>query len=228
MRKTDGSPVVKIGEGTGLALSPDGKWALVWRARPEPAQLVALPTGPGEPRVLTKDSLNHHANAIWTPDGNGIVFLGNEQGRPPRLYFQDLGGGKPRAITPEGIDESSVLIPISPDGKKVAARDPRGRWLIFPVEGGEPSEMLGLAEGETPVQWSAEADVLYVCRCDSPSIEVFKLDLATRGREHWVELRNPEQSPFGILNLHFSRDGKSYAYDYGRYASDLFLAEGMR
>ena len=28
IRKTDGSPAIRLGEGNGLSLSPDGKWAL--------------------------------------------------------------------------------------------------------------------------------------------------------------------------------------------------------
>src|SRR5262249_6989336 len=155
VRKTDGSPVVRIGEGTGCGLSPDGKWALAWKPRPEPAQFVALPTGPGQPRALTHDSLNHHSNAVWTPDGKGIVFLANEAGHSPRLFVEDLASGKPRSITPEGVS-LSPLVPISPDGKHVAAADPRGRWSVFPVDGGEPVPIRGMDEGQIVVQWTSE------------------------------------------------------------------------
>jgi WD40-like Beta Propeller Repeat len=42
-----------------------------------PSQLVLLPTGTGEQRPLTHDSI-HHQGAAWTPDGKRIVFVGNE------------------------------------------------------------------------------------------------------------------------------------------------------
>ena len=48
LRKTDGSPAVRLGSGEGMALSPDGKWVLAQRLNPSPAQLVLLPTGAGE------------------------------------------------------------------------------------------------------------------------------------------------------------------------------------
>src|SRR5277367_6533694 len=58
IRKTDGSPAIRLSEGVGLALSPDGKWAL---ARPNitPSPLMLLPTGVGEAKPLTRDSINH-------------------------------------------------------------------------------------------------------------------------------------------------------------------------
>src|SRR5208337_1926048 len=57
MRGSDGSPAVRLGEGTAVALSPDGKWVI---AEPQgtPAQLVLLPTGAGEPKPLTHDEIN--------------------------------------------------------------------------------------------------------------------------------------------------------------------------
>ena len=59
LRKTDGSPAVRLGEGEALALSPDGKWVLSAIVRLDPAPLVLLPTGAGEPKPLPKDSINH-------------------------------------------------------------------------------------------------------------------------------------------------------------------------
>ncbi|HEX6906463.1 MAG TPA: hypothetical protein VF154_07655 [Terriglobales bacterium] len=58
VRKTDGSPAVLLGEGAAVALSPDGKW-VVAQSPGSPAQLRLLPTGVGEARVLTQDTINH-------------------------------------------------------------------------------------------------------------------------------------------------------------------------
>ena len=101
-RNTDGSPAVRLGDGLANALSPDGKWA-VSSPLSSPAQFLLLPTGPGEPKQLTNDEINH-SWARWLPDGTGIVFSGNEPGRGVRFYVQALEGRKPRAISPEGIN----------------------------------------------------------------------------------------------------------------------------
>jgi eukaryotic-like serine/threonine-protein kinase len=70
-RKTDGSPAVRLGDGTGLSLSPDGNWVL---ARPNitPSPLVLLPMRVGEMKPLKDDGLNHIRGA-WLPDGKRIL-----------------------------------------------------------------------------------------------------------------------------------------------------------
>src|ERR1700676_3207536 len=111
LRKTDGSPAVRLGEGGFGALSPDGQWVL--SAVGSPTKLMLLPTGVGEPRQLTDDKADHF-NYAWMPDSKSIVFSSAEPSHAPRTYLLDIqGGGSPRAITPEG----TVGGLISPDGK---------------------------------------------------------------------------------------------------------------
>jgi hypothetical protein len=69
LRNTNGSPAVKLGDGSSPKLSPDGKSTLVVRFTPP--QLVLLPTGAGEARVLERGPIEQYAwGAIWVPDGN--------------------------------------------------------------------------------------------------------------------------------------------------------------
>jgi hypothetical protein len=87
VRRTDGSPAVRLGEGTAQALSPDGNWALcVTHASPE--QIIMLPTKTGEPRTITHDAIDHVAVG-WHPDGKRIVFAGREPGHAVRLWIQE-------------------------------------------------------------------------------------------------------------------------------------------
>ena len=75
LRKTDGSnDPVRLGQGKSLALSPDGKWALALQEGPPPPQLVLLPTGPGEPRLLPRGDIQEYHYASWFPDGEQILF----------------------------------------------------------------------------------------------------------------------------------------------------------
>ena len=221
LRKTDGSPAVRLGEGGAQALSPDGKWALAYLPHPEPAQLILLPTGPGEPKPLTHDSINHMAFARWLPNGHGIVFLGSEPGHGARLYVQDLAGGAARAISPEGFSDAG---PISPDSKLVTTADPGGRLVFLPVEGGEPRPIPGLAEGEGPIQWTADGTSLFVGRVSSTA-KIYRLELSNQKRELWKELASPEHT---IDNLHLTPDGKSYAYNYSSGSNDLYIVDGLK
>ncbi|MFY9912176.1 MAG: protein kinase, partial [Candidatus Sulfotelmatobacter sp.] len=76
LRKTDGSPAVRLGDGQSLALSPDGNWALACRGDTQ-TDLFLLPTGPGEPRTLKGHDIIHNA-ARWFPDGKRLLIAGIE------------------------------------------------------------------------------------------------------------------------------------------------------
>src|SRR6266705_6511508 len=113
--RTDRSQNVRLGQGEALALSPDGLWVLAKMPGPEPAPIALVPTGPGEPRPLPRDSITRVV-ANWFPDGERFVFAGSERGHGVRTFVQSIRGGAPRPITPEGI--ASTL--LSPDGRWIA------------------------------------------------------------------------------------------------------------
>ena len=104
LRRTDGSPAVHLGEGRGEAISPDGKWVLAL-VPTSPPQLSLLPTGAGEPRILSRDSIDYQ-RAWWFPDGKRILVAGSEPGHSTRLYVRDLEGGKLQPVTPEKMEVS--------------------------------------------------------------------------------------------------------------------------
>ena len=135
IRNTDGTPAIRLGEGGATALSPDQKWVII--ATPSsPEQLRLLPTGAGETQSLTNDSINHQW-ARWFPDGKRFVFSGNETGRGVRLYTQDVSGGKPNAISPEGVDAQAFA--VSPDGHFGRRHWPRPERLSISCRGRRPS-----------------------------------------------------------------------------------------
>src|SRR5260370_8921271 len=72
LRNTDGSPAIRLGEGSGMSLSPDGKWALS-RLNVTPSPLVLYPTGVGEMKRLNDDGINHVSIGFST-DGTGSAL----------------------------------------------------------------------------------------------------------------------------------------------------------
>ena len=226
IRRTDGSPAVRLGEGSTQALSPDGKWALaITKVASEP-QIVLYPTGTGETRTLPREGLMAQV-ANWLPDGKQILFTASEPGHGSRLYFQDLSGGKPRAISPEGY--RSFSRGISPDGKLVAVRGPDQRLYLYPVAGGEPSAIPGLTAEDTPTGWSADGRFLYVYRRRELPGKVYRLDIATGQKELWKELMPFDAA--GVVSISpplIAPDGKAYAYAYIRTLSDLYLVDGLK
>jgi eukaryotic-like serine/threonine-protein kinase len=226
MRNLDGSPAVRLGDGDGLAFSPDGKWVVSGDPHKLPEQLVLLPTGAGEPRQLTHDSLNHRG-AGWFPDGKRILFEGNEAGHSPRLYVQDLAGGDPHAITPEGF--ATTIHAVSPDGNQIFARDLSTRkWVLIPVGGGKNQPVAGTEDNDTLIQWTADGKSLYVAQFGNPA-KVFLLNLATGKRQLWKELTPADPSGVeGIGPIQITPDGKSYIYSVYRNLAGLYLVQGLK
>jgi Tol biopolymer transport system component len=225
-RRTDGSPAVRLGEGSAQALSPDGRWALAITHISTDPQIVLYPTGAGEAKALPREGVVAQA-ARWLPDGKQILMTASEPGRGSRLYVRDIPGGKPRAISPEGY--RSFPRTVSPDGKLVAALGPDQRLYLYPVAGGEPSPIPGVTAEDTPIGWSAGGSSLYVYRRRELPAKVYRLDIATGHKELWRELMPPD--PAGVLNISLplvTPDGKVYVYRYIRTLSDLYLVEGLK
>ena len=62
LRKTDGAPAVRLGEGRPFGLSPDGKWVLSTLFTPP--QILLLPTGAGEAKRLERGAIEQYAAAV--------------------------------------------------------------------------------------------------------------------------------------------------------------------
>ena len=228
LRRTDGSPAVRLGEGSALALSPDGRWAL--SAAKGNSELRLLPTGVGEARRIER-YVESYQWAGFLPDGKQILFAGREKGRPARLFAQDLEAGtrKARPVTPEGAGAGYLGHAISPDGRFVTGPGADSSFLIYPVKGGTPTPIAGLSEGEVPAQWSADGQYLYVYRPIEVPARIFRLELSTGRREPWKELLPDDLAGVNVMaTVVLTRDGRSYAYTCGQFLSDLYLVEGLK
>jgi dipeptidyl aminopeptidase/acylaminoacyl peptidase len=221
----EGSPAIRLGEGAAAALSPDQQWVIA-QTPGIPAQFRLLPTGAGEPKALTDDAINHDT-ARWLPDGKHFVFAGNEPAHGVRLYLQDVSGGKPRPITPEGVNGTNIA--VSPDGRFVASIGPDGKGYLYPSQGGEPSSISGLLPAEQPIGWTQDSKFLYIYRLGEVPAKVYRLDPATGQRTPWKELMPAD--PAGVATIGpilITPDGKTYVYGFHRTLADLYLVEGLK
>ena len=226
LRKLDGSPAVRIGDGGAWGFSPDGRWVLTIRRDGKSSQLVLLPTGAGEPKPLPKTDIVAGA-ATWFPDGRRILFSGNEPGHGSRLFVQDIPDGKPRAITPEGVGVRFDV--VSPDGKSVVATGTDRRIAIYPIEPGEPRVVPGTEPDDVPLRWTTDGASIFVYRPSAPPLRVEKVDVKTGRRTLWKEIRPPD--PSGVEQVgpvQITPDETSYVYSYRRALDELYLATGLR
>jgi DNA-binding winged helix-turn-helix (wHTH) protein/Tol biopolymer transport system component len=228
LRKTDGSPAVRLGDGLPQRFSPDGKWVLTdypWGIQPTATpQLVLLPTGVGQPVTLTHDAISHHF-AAFLPDAKKFIFEGSEPGHAPRNWVQDVGGPKPVPITPEGTVGKS----LSPDGKLLAAVDAKGKFRIYPIAGSQPRELSGIEPDEETIGWSADGKDLFVANYSGTAVKVYRIGV-TAGRRQLVYSLTPRDAAglWGLIPVLLTPDGKSYVYSPYRILSDLYVASGLR
>jgi eukaryotic-like serine/threonine-protein kinase len=224
LRKTDGSPAVRLGDGEHGSLSPDGQWVVAEVG--SPSKLVLLPTGVGESRQLTDNEIGHRVPG-WLHDGKAIVYVAVQPGHGSRTCLLDLQSGTSRPLTPEGT--IGYWFEITPDDKLMLARDSKAQWWFYPIAGGEPQKLNSpVNPGEITLGFSSDGKSLRVRTRTIPA-KVFNVDLATGKRTLWKEIAPAD--PAGaqmIFGLNFSADGKSYSYSMSRTLSDLFVVDGLK
>jgi len=233
LRKTDGSPVVRLGEGWPADLSADGKWVLAV-VQTLPPKLLVYPTGAGETRQLERGAIEHYATAQWFHDGKRVLISGNEPAQGTRFYVQELGSA-PKPVTPEGTRDGL----LSADGKLVLARGPDGKYFLYPIAtgatGGGAGE--GKEEGPRPVpaltpadilaQWSADGSSALVYRRAELPCRLERVDLASGRRALFQEFAPADRT--GLLSLReifVTEDLRSYAYTAYYQVSSLFVSDG--
>jgi eukaryotic-like serine/threonine-protein kinase len=221
LRKTDGSPAVRLGFGNRPSLSPDGKWIVCVRHEPGNSRLMLLPTGPGESRFLSVEGL-HYDTVEWFPDSKRILFTGNETGHPMRTWMYHLDGDTAKPLTPEGVRGTRV----SPDGQWFTVNDTHKLWLE-PVNGGESRSIADLQNGETVVRWTRDGHYLFLQQRDAATIKVSRLEVSTRRREPWRVLKVPEPGAQFFGTLAMSADGKACASSFQHDLSNLYLVKGL-
>jgi dipeptidyl aminopeptidase/acylaminoacyl peptidase len=236
IRGTDGSAPTLLGKGAAAALSPDGRWALVLNLAP-PVHFALSPTGAGDARPLPRGTVTQFQWGAFFPDGKRIAFAGNEEGKAPRLWVQDLAGGDPKPFSKEGIGGRTVGLTggnaISPDGNFIAAASDAGPAL-YPVAGGEPRPINGVEATDQPLRFSADGRLLYVRAVPRGTgfrlpARVFRLDLAKGTRTLWKELAPAGATGLGgITALVIAPDAGAYAYTYGEPTTTLYEVRGIQ
>lgn len=222
LRDADGRPAARIGKGSGMALSPDRRWALALPSNPlDPLDLY--PVGGGTPRPIEHGDVAV-SRARFFPDGQRLLLAGNSPGGTARLFVRGLDGGALEPISAEGVQPTTIS--ISQDGSQIAALDAEQRLHIYAADGSWAHKPAGLAEEEVPIGWSPDGR-LFVGRTGQPSLRIDRLDPATGAREHWRSVTATDPSAILITRAILSSDAKTMAFNYAGVTTPLFLLEGL-
>lgn len=225
VRKTDGSSAVRLGDGYAVSLSSDARWALSLNFYSNPAQLVLLPTGPGQPQTIANPSVTYQWGT-QLPDGKRLLVFAHKPAETTRFYVQPIDGTKLRPVGPSSPSDGDEA--VSPDGSTFAALGADGKIGLYPLGDGTPRNVPNAEAGYIPIRWSGDGRTLLVVRPGIP-LQIFRLDISTGHATLVRKLIPPD--PTGILTLGpftITPDGKYYAYSFIRDLGTLYLMTGLQ
>jgi hypothetical protein len=218
LRGTDGSPPLRLGEGTALALSGDGRQALLVAEEGE-RRLLLVPVGSGTPRELPRGPLVSFQWAAFRPGNRGIILFAREDGKPPRIYLQDLDGGLPTAFGPEGFTPSNGA--LDPGGTLLLGKT-QGKPEVLALEDGRRLPLDRIPAGLQPLGWVGKEAVFI--KSLPGGAELFRFIPLSGAPRPWRRIEPPDRAGlFGVRRVALSADGRTLVYQTYRLLSDLYV-----
>jgi Protein kinase domain len=225
LRPVDGRPPLRLSEGQGCAISPDGKNVLVIDKTTR--HIAIVPSGAGESLILPDAGFSTYHWANWMPDGHRVIFsAGQKDAAPPRTYLQSITAHTATPITPAGAEIPLGCKCVSPDGEWVAAQTDR-ETVLFSTSGKPQRAVPNVQPREIVRQFSSDGRSLFVAGEWLPAT-VVKIDLETGARTIWKKNIMPVDTAGAetLDAIRIAPDG-SYVYTVWRGLTRLFLAKGL-
>jgi eukaryotic-like serine/threonine-protein kinase len=226
VRKTDGSPAVKIAAGEFASdMNPDGKSVLLFRADDPQQRAQIVPVGPGQPTILHWDGMIPNWGT-WFPDGQHILFTGSSNTDPAQhAYVTDRSGAPPKFASTYPLGWPTA----SPDGRSIIVKK-GGKYAVQVIGEPEAREIPGLGEDEFVMAWSDDPRVIYVMSFKGLTRQIDKLNLDTGKRQLW-QVWTPKD-PSGVLQptvpTAITPDGSKMMFTQRRQLSTLYRSENLK
>ena len=227
VRKTDGSPPVRVGSGRACSLSPDGQWALAIKLR-QPDHVELLPTGPGEPRQIRIPGAAVHEVAGFVPGGSRVFVTTRDLSGRRASWLVNADGKDPRRLPlPEG--RALFSQPFSPDGTHVVMTCPKTMVpCIVPLDGGEPVPVPGGKPEWRATGWDEKGRLYFRDRSKRFPETLLRVDPSSGHAQAIAQLAPRDlagaQSIAGVV---VSRRGDAWVYNVLRRLSDLHVVSGV-
>ena len=223
LRKTDGSAAVRLGDGYGIALSPDQKWVLAVLPT-TPPRFSLIPTGAGEASEIKVTGIDSAGWQGFAADSRRLILASAEKGHQRREYLFDPSTGKLQPLTPEGVRGQ-----LSPDGKFIFARNEAGKPELIPTDGGPAREVKGVQDDDRPLQVTPDGSAVLMANYKGMTAGVYRLRIDNGQRQlvRTLEMRDPTGG-FGITRVVTTPDGQFFAYNTLRQLSELYLLRGLK
>jgi len=208
LRRTDGSPAVRLGDGAPVDFSRDTQWVLS-TIPSAPVQLMLYPTGAGSARRLDHGEFAGITTAAFAGD-KSFVVCGNEQkSAVSRCYTGQLSDG---ALRPFMLGGNRNLV-VSPDGSFVIAQVADSGYRRISISDGRSQTVPGLTAGDQVLRFSPDEKSVWLRQPNAIPVLVERVDLASG-------VRSALLPPFGfkrpglsaIREVALADDPRNYVY----------------
>ena len=226
MRDVDASAPVKLGAGYYPTIAPDNKSIVT--ISPDGTEIIIYPTGTGQSKRIPMKGFQVDFGFLVSNNREMVMFASESQ-HGQRIYRMALDGGKPRPISPEGVNGLSSCGP-SPDEKwlpALLASD--GLLHLYPLDGGAPRDIPGAVVGDRLAGWSSDSSALFLYHAGELPAKIYRVDYRTGKRELVREILPSDRAGVApSLGIEITPDSKTYAYSPSQVLNELHLVEGLK
>jgi len=222
VRKTDGSPPARLGDGAGIrriGLSPDNHWVAAWIFSTN--ALVFYPTGAGAPQRLAVPADTDFGG--WFSDSRHVLLMASLNGAAARCYRQAIDGGSPEPVGPEDADVCFTL----PDDE-VLLHTRSGKMLLYDRPGG--TGVPAKEPDDAPVGFEPGGFALISTPIPEQGFRIERMNLRTGDKTPVVTVVIADRAGL-VKALPASIVGGpgryGYAYGIARELSTLLLVTGV-
>jgi serine/threonine protein kinase len=210
VRKTDGSPALRIGDG-GFGAAINSKSALMVLVDNPSASVQIVPLGAGQAKQLSWNGFQPSL-ANWFPDGNRILIGDDQPGHPLGLYVTDMNGSTPAFLAPSDHIEFLQTV-LASDGDSLLVLQ-NGAWSAFSIQHKLGRPVRGIQPGETPIGWCADSNHIFTRTLSLKGIEIAKLDIDSGKREPWQSWKPGDSAgiSFASTQIAITPDGHQMVF----------------
>ena len=227
LRKTSGAPPQQLGEGAGMDLSPDGRWALLGQ---DNDGLTLVATDGSTRRKVPLPSLEFEATRFAGGTSRALSVARASTDSGYRLYSIDLDRSIATPLSEPIKELNTSVLEISPDGQWAATSvgvDEKSASVLHPLSGGKPVTLTGLPPNVRPVGWASN-DELWFARVDQADPSVIGLIRYVVRRGVTLPERTIGTGGPGFTDFHLTPDGKNMVFVQPRDTGHLYVVRGLQ
>ncbi len=211
----------RVGNGRGLALSPDGESVLTIDPA-DRSSLVITSTIDRSVRRISGFGFKYQWAKLM-PNRNELLVGGSYPGGNLVIARQSVHGGRPVTVSAPYLD----YVSISPDGNRLAGSTSTYRLVVFNMQEGRREEVTAPYRA-IPVAWSPDSEGLYAVSAGCMNTMIWHINVKHQNSTVWKTIAPGDPTTFdGFASVVAAPRTGAYAYSTRMNFSRLYVVEGL-